>query len=993
MKFYIDTDSFHAVPTLYADAAKNKPLPRQIPVVEGWAQELEIGFLGSRVPVEGDKVALVLAPPRAAIEVARSTEGVRKSDGGGVVSYTVLMSMDTSAMRALFGGNSSLSLVAGVLVTNPDAGTRIEYQFNVSIHESVVGVWESPVSMAEMNLALGETRTARDAAQLAAEAALRSESAAKSSEQSALESEQASALSEQNAGIFEREAKSARDVAINAQDAVEKAKLAAEEAAQTAGNASASALQSAESALESKQLAEAAATDATSSSREAETSATHAGESAQDAAESATFAGQYKVASEAAKTAAEQAKMSAEAAKSAAQISQGQAAQSAADAAQAASGASASEKAAQEAAALIGASAKQIGINEANISELKDRVSVLENTAVGKIAYGRLFSSDIDPSGKLIKIKVVLSDTGTPITTYTSGYFSTSDGGETQTWVDETGIRGTVWQIIDTFNPETEEVGADYVSGDGWTSSTRDAVTTYLRAYDPANPGAYTVTSSRQGIVIYVEKVVATTSDEGTIYVKSTGTRTIDIDASLGSESTWFKEIAPFSTARTKHIPVTIDGTEYDNVMTEMDPVFMNRIPNFALSVPVKDSATGEILDTTEISGELWVYTCDEGMTFEAKIDGVDEIACTFFRAPTFVDYDRAGALPKGYFGRYEASKLTASTGAILVSQPTHQNPAHTSTRYDFLTMARRSNAGTNPEFEFNARSWSIEPLEDLHLLGFLLVIMSGNRNTQATFTGRTGQDANVDYYSSCGDCDGLLDENLQRVLTAYGYPEGVVIPGSWRARTSNLSSFCFFVENLYGSKWKHRPDVDVRSITAGTIISDTLTAEGDYAYLFHCHDRAAYDCYFHPDKALTRDGMTYPANPHSARFSEEGGYVNTGVKWPLGLTSGYYGVAAVRSEATPWMLLPSHPRPASSSGAATHGLGDCVYTTATANVTSATSVYSMSYVITGGSYYYGPAAGAFALRCYSYWDHGAVSNGVRASFSLQGQGSGATAQ
>ena len=48
LEIYIDTNTFAAIPALYADAAKTKPLPRVLPVVEGWAQELRIGFLGGR---------------------------------------------------------------------------------------------------------------------------------------------------------------------------------------------------------------------------------------------------------------------------------------------------------------------------------------------------------------------------------------------------------------------------------------------------------------------------------------------------------------------------------------------------------------------------------------------------------------------------------------------------------------------------------------------------------------------------------------------------------------------------------------------------------------------------------------------------------------------------------------------------------------------------------------------------------------------------------
>ena len=1111
MRIYIDTNTFSAVPSLYADAEKTKPLPRVLPVVEGWAQELKICFLGARLPSENDAVFMVFSPSGSASEVARSTNGVRSIDACGNPEYTIALALDTSAMRVLLGGGKQLNLLAGVLVTNAGAGTRIEYQFRVTVSESVLGVWESPVSFAELNLALASAREAERVAKVSAE----------------------------EAQTFAKGLEDAVDTAERARDAAEESKKSASGFADDAADSAKSSGEYAEAAEESKKSAGMSAENAAESEKNAKDAETRTGNLVKEVQEAkrqidentANFAKvdvpntftvpnlfsaglaalpfgtktalgadaygflvsamgglqlfgthfllgdlwtedsvkmvrgnvslystneaaigfdyankvifrtmpndgleasyvleawEWTDDSHTVKAATAGVKLLKPAQKSALEamsvlnMSESDNRYGQLTASNAWTGTNAfdggtvtaktqvemdnSSKVATTAFvhAVVGAGDfaknKDVSGLKKEVEDLGARVDVLENTAVGKVAYGRLFSSDIDSAGKLVKIKVLLSDTGTPITTYTAGYFSTTDGGDTLTWVDETGIKGTVWQIIDTFDSTATEVDVDYVSGDGWTSSTRDSTTTYLREYDPAGPGVFTPTASRQGISYYVEKVVkvTTTDDAGaetSTYTLYKGTRTIDIDETLGAENTWFKEIAPFSTARTKHIPVTIGGIEYDNVMTEMDPVMMNRIQNFSLSVPVRDATTGETLSSTEITGELWVYTCDEDMTFKATIDGVADTPCTFFRAPTFVDYDGKGKLSKGYFGRYEASKVTASTGTILVSQSTHQNPAHTSTRYDFLTMARRSNAGTSSEFTLNSRSWSIEPLEDLHLIGFLLVIMSGNRNTQTTFVGRTGQAAGVDLFASCGDCDPLLDGNLLRVLSDYGYPEGVLVPGSFRARTSNLSSFFFFEENPYGSKWKHRPDLDVRSITDGTVISDTLTAEGDFAYLFHCHDRAAYDCYFHPSSALTRDGITYPANPHSARFAEENGYVNTGAKWPLGFPSGYYGVSPVRSGATPWMLIPGHPRPSVSSGAATHGVGDCFWTTVVANVTSATSAYSMNYVISGGIYSSGSAAGAFALTCYSAWPDGTVTHGVRPSFSLQGQGSEATAQ
>lgn len=171
MKIYIDTETFHAVPALYADAEKTKRLPTTIPVVEGWAQELSVGFLGAHQPAESATVRLVLAPPGSAVEVARSTDGVRSADASGNALYDVLLSIDTSAMRALLDAAraKTLPLVAGVLVTDAVAGTRVEYQFRVSVSESVIGVWETPVSMSELNLALGEARDAAQRAQLAAE--------------------------------------------------------------------------------------------------------------------------------------------------------------------------------------------------------------------------------------------------------------------------------------------------------------------------------------------------------------------------------------------------------------------------------------------------------------------------------------------------------------------------------------------------------------------------------------------------------------------------------------------------------------------------------------------------------------------------------------------------------------------------------------------------------------------------------------------------------
>ena len=342
MKIYIDTDTFHAAPALYADAEKTKRLPATIPVVEGWAQELSVGFLGANQPAESATVRLVLAPPGSAVEVARSTDGVRSADASGNALYAVLLSIDTSAMRALLDAAraKTLPLVAGVLVTDADAGTRVEYQFRVSVSESVIGVWETPVSMSELNLALGETRAARDAAQAAREGAETAQSGAVAAQEASESARDAAKASEGASKASEgAAAKSAERASASARDASESASLAgsranaAETSAESASQSAREAYASAENALQSERSASASAETASDAAASATSAKTTAEQHASNAEASATAAGESATAAQESASAAETSASDASASAEAAQASEAAAGTSAENAA------------------------------------------------------------------------------------------------------------------------------------------------------------------------------------------------------------------------------------------------------------------------------------------------------------------------------------------------------------------------------------------------------------------------------------------------------------------------------------------------------------------------------------------------------------------------------------------------------------------------------------------------------------------------------------
>lgn len=378
---YIDTETFHAAPALYADAEKTKRLPATIPVVEGWAQELSVGFLGANQPAESATVRLVLAPPGSAVEVARSTDGVRSTDASGNALYAVLLSIDTSAMRALLDAAraKTLPLVAGVLVTDADAGTRVEYQFRVSVSESVIGVWETPVSMSELNLALGETRAARDAAQqaqkgaeTAREAAQAAQAASEAARDAAKASETASKASETAAS------ESAESAAASARDAAESASLAGSRA-NVAETEAESASQSANEAASSAASAKTSEVNASASATAAKASETAAGTSATNAASSEAAAKDSADAALASQNAAATAEANAEASASSAASDAKIAEDSASSASSSASSAKASEDSAAESAATASAKAEEISASAETIASNTARIEALEN--------------------------------------------------------------------------------------------------------------------------------------------------------------------------------------------------------------------------------------------------------------------------------------------------------------------------------------------------------------------------------------------------------------------------------------------------------------------------------------------------------------------------------------------------------------------------------------------------------------------------------------
>lgn len=395
MKIYIDTDTFHAAPALYADAEKTKRLPATIPVVEGWAQELNIGFLGLHQPKDGATVRLVLAPPGSAVEVARSTDGVRSTDASGNAVYAVLLSIDTSAMRALLdvANAKTLPLVAGVIVTDDAAGTRVEHQFRVGVSESVVGVWETPVSMSELNLALGETRAARDAAQLAQKGAETAREAARSAQTEAEAASVAAAASEaeakDSAGAAEQSAVGASSSASAASASAANAEASAASAgtaAQSAESSAASALTSAQAAADSANVATTKASAAGASEASAAEHAASAEASSVSASQSASSASASASASAESERKAAESAANAEASESAAGVSAESAATSAAEASSAASAAKASETNASASADAAEESATSAGASKNAAAESASSASESASTASSQAA-------------------------------------------------------------------------------------------------------------------------------------------------------------------------------------------------------------------------------------------------------------------------------------------------------------------------------------------------------------------------------------------------------------------------------------------------------------------------------------------------------------------------------------------------------------------------------------------------------------------------------
>ncbi|MBP3303009.1 MAG: hypothetical protein J6L64_07770 [Opitutales bacterium] len=143
MKIYIDTNTFPATPGVYADAAKTKPLPRVIPLVQGFRGQIEIAFLGELAPVEGSAVTLAMRPYGSRKEVlctAPVTVNTETGEDGVPACASVSLAVNTDALAAAFADRETLNLLCGVIVTDDTAAfpTRVEWQLVLSVSASAL---------------------------------------------------------------------------------------------------------------------------------------------------------------------------------------------------------------------------------------------------------------------------------------------------------------------------------------------------------------------------------------------------------------------------------------------------------------------------------------------------------------------------------------------------------------------------------------------------------------------------------------------------------------------------------------------------------------------------------------------------------------------------------------------------------------------------------------------------------------------------------------
>ncbi|MBQ9758182.1 MAG: hypothetical protein IJW12_00210, partial [Opitutales bacterium] len=143
MKIYIDTNTFPATPGVYADAAKTKPLPRVIPLVQGFRGQIEIAFIGELAPVEGSAVTLAMRPYGSRKEVlctAPVTVNTETGEDGVPACASVSLAVNTDALAAAFADRETLNLLCGVVVSDDAAAfpTRVEWQLVLSVSASAL---------------------------------------------------------------------------------------------------------------------------------------------------------------------------------------------------------------------------------------------------------------------------------------------------------------------------------------------------------------------------------------------------------------------------------------------------------------------------------------------------------------------------------------------------------------------------------------------------------------------------------------------------------------------------------------------------------------------------------------------------------------------------------------------------------------------------------------------------------------------------------------
>lgn len=143
MKIYIDTNTFPATPGIYADAEKTKPLPRVIPLVQGFRGQIEIAFIGDLAPVEGSAVTLAMRPYGSRKEVlctAPVTVNTQTGEDGVSACASVSLAVNTDALAAAFADRETLNLLCGVIVTDDTAAfpTRVEWQLVLSVSASAL---------------------------------------------------------------------------------------------------------------------------------------------------------------------------------------------------------------------------------------------------------------------------------------------------------------------------------------------------------------------------------------------------------------------------------------------------------------------------------------------------------------------------------------------------------------------------------------------------------------------------------------------------------------------------------------------------------------------------------------------------------------------------------------------------------------------------------------------------------------------------------------